>query len=78
MNNGMNIFQLAKIFKSKGNPEKLMQELMMSNPQVREIVGQVKNSTQGATPKNIALQLAKQQGISEEDIMEVFSMLNGG
>lgn len=77
MNDGMNIFQLAKLISKKGSPEKLMQELMMTNPQVREFVGQVKNSTQGASAKSIALQMAKQNGVSEDDVMSMFEMLNG-
>lgn len=78
MNNGGNIFNLVKMIQSSGNPAQFVQNLVASNPQAQGILQQVQNSTQGADPRNIALQLAKQRGISENDVMSMFNMLNGG
>lgn len=75
MNN--NIFQFIRMLKSSGNPEQMAKNLLNNNPQARDMLSQVRNSTQGASPEAIAKQLAKQRGIDEAELLEVFKMLNG-
>lgn len=75
--NNFNLVEFIKAIQSSQNPEQMFESLMMSNSQVRNTIQQVQNSTQGASPKDIALQLAKQKGISEQDIMKMYSMFSG-
>ena len=72
MNNPMQILQM---FQQAQNPQIMFENLIKSNPNLANVLNQVKNSTQGANPKDVALQLARQKGISEEQVMQMFNSL---
>ena len=72
MNNPMQILQM---FQQAQNPQMMFENLIKSNPNLANVLNQVKNSTQGANPKDVALQLARQRGISEEQVMQMFNSL---
>lgn len=75
MNN--NIFNIINMIRMAKNPEQIMQSAINQNPQMANIISQVKNSTQGANPKQVAMQMARQKGISEKEIMDMYNFLNG-
>ena len=72
MNNPMQILQM---FQHAQNPQMMFENLIKSNPNLANVLNQVKNSTQGANPKDVALQLARQRGIPEEQVMQMFNSL---
>lgn len=75
MNN--NIFNIINMIRMAKNPEQIMQSAINQNPQMANIISQVKNSTQGANPQQVAMQMARQKGISEKEIMDMYNFLNG-
>ena len=72
MNNPMQILQM---FQQAQNPQMMFENLIKSNPNLANVLNQVKNSTQGANPKDVALQHARQRGIPEEQVMQMFNSL---
>lgn len=75
MNN--NIFNIINAVRMAKNPEQILQNAVNQNPQIANIISQVQNSTQGADPQQVAMQMARQKGISERDIMDMYNFLNG-
>lgn len=74
MMNG-NIFQVINMLKRAGTPEQILQKMLSENPQAKSFLEQIQNSTQGATPESVAMQLARQRGISESDIRQMAELL---
>lgn len=61
------VFMLAQIMKSGGNPQKLIQQMISTNPQTKGILDMMQaNNSQGL--KEMAMNLSKQSGISIEDM----------
>ena len=58
------------------NPMQMFQQMLQQNPQMMSALSQIQNSTQGANPKDVAMQLAKQRGISEQEVMNMYNSLN--
>jgi SOS response regulatory protein OraA/RecX len=54
----------------------MFQNMIMQNPQMSSALSQIQNSTQGANPKDVAMQLARQRGMSEQEVMNMFNSLN--
>lgn len=70
-----NIFQIINILKASGSPEQILQKMLNENPQARGFLEQIQNSTRGATPESVVMQLARQRGISESDIRQMAELL---
>lgn len=66
---------MINMFKQAQNPQALFQQMLNQNPQMATSFAQLQNSTQGANPRDIAMQLAKQKGIPEEQVMQMFNNL---
>lgn len=65
----MNPMQLMNAFRSAKNPQALLQQVMQNNPQLQQVMMQLQNSGGGSmTPEQMARQLAKQNGISDEHL----------
>lgn len=75
MNN--NIFNIINMIRMAKNPEQMLQNAVNQNPQIANIISQVQNSTSGASPQQVAMQMARQKGISEKEIMDMYNFLNG-
>lgn len=77
-NNGYDVNQvLQSIFqmkKSGQNPQAIMQMMMQQNPQFQQQIAMLKNMSQGKSPKEFFTQLAKQNGVSEENINQIMQM----
>lgn len=63
---GMNPLSMLQ---SMQNPTQFAQQLLQSNPQAKQFMEQMQNMANGRSPKEFAMQLAKQSGMSEQDIM---------
>lgn len=63
----MNPMQLLSMLNSSGNPEMLLQQMAQQNP----LLNRAMTMAQGKSPQEIraiAINLAKQQGMSEQDV----------
>lgn len=75
MNNGYDINQsLQSIFAMKNagrNPQQIMQLLIQQNPQIKNTLATLQNMAQGRNPKDFFIQLARQNGVSEQNIAQI-------
>ena len=72
----MNPMQMFQMLRGSQNPQQMFQNMLMQNPQMSSALSQIQNSTQGANPKDVAMQLARQRGMSEQQVMNMFNSLN--
>ena len=73
MMNPMQMFQMLRV---EQNPQQMFQNMLQQNPQMSSALSQIQNSTQGANPRDVAMQLARQRGMSEQEVMNMFNALN--
>jgi hypothetical protein len=72
----MNPMQMFQMLRGAQNPQQMFQNMLMQNPQMSSALSQIQNSTQGANPRDVAMQLARQRGMSEQQVMNMFNSLN--
>lgn len=72
----MNPMQLMNAFKSARNPQALLKNVMQNNPQLQQTLTQLQNCSGGQSPEQIARQLAKQNGMSEQELMDLYNSIN--
>lgn len=70
MNNNP-IQQLIAFMNSGGNPQVMIQQMLRQNPQMQNTLMEIKNMVGDRSPKEFALQLAKQKGIDSQHIEEL-------
>ena len=68
--------QLFQMLRGSQNPQQMFQNKLMQNPQISSALSQIQNSTQGSNPRAVAMQLARQRGMSEQEVMNMFNSLN--
>ena len=71
-----NMFEMLNSFSKAQNPQAMFEQILSQNPQMAQGFNALRNSTQGSDPKAIAMQLAKQRGIPEQQVMQMFNALN--
>ena len=78
MNNGYDANQaLQSLFQMKNagqNPQAIMQMLIQRNPQYSQMLTQIKNMSQGRNTREFVMQLAKQNGVSEQNMAQLMQM----
>ena len=78
MNNGYDVNQALQniiAMKNSGkNPQAILQMLMQQNPQVAQMMTQFRNMSNGQNPRDFITQMARQQGLSEQNISEIQQM----
>ena len=72
----MNPMQMFQMLRGAQNPQQMFQNMIMQNPQMSSALSQIQNSTQGSNPRDVAMQLARQRGMSEQQVMNMFNSLN--
>lgn len=79
MANGQNtVIQSLMALKNKGkNPNQVLQLLLQRNPQARTALTQIRNMANGKSPQEFLTQLAKQQGLSQNDIDGIRELVQG-
>ena len=81
MNNGYDVNQaLQSVFQMRNagqNPQAIMQMLIQRNPQYSQMLTQIRNMAQGRNPKEFVMQLAKQNGVNEQNLQMLMQMFNG-
>lgn len=73
MNN--NFFQVVQQFQQAQNPKQAFIGMIQQNPKVQQKMQQMQNISGGRTMEQTVRQLAKQQGISEEQLMQTYNSL---
>lgn len=71
-----NLMQMLQMFRTAQNPQAMFEQMLQQNPQMATTLNQLRNSTQGSNPRDVAMNLAKQRGISEEQVMQMFNSIN--
>ena len=70
-----NPFQLIQQFQRMKDPRGAFMQMMQNNPQYQQMFNQLQNSANGASAEQMARQVAKQRGISEEQLMQMYNSL---
>ena len=73
MNN--NFFQMIQHFQQAKDPKQAFMGMIQQNPQVQQKMQQMQNMSGGRSMEQTVRQLAKQQGISEEQLMQAYNSL---
>ena len=71
MNN--NFFQVVQQFQQAKDPKQAFMGMIQQNPQVQQKMQQMQNISGGRSMEQTVRQLAKQQGISEEQLMQAYN-----
>lgn len=69
------IENIIKFYNMGGNPQQLMQNMMMQNSNIGQMKTQIQNMSQGRTPKDFIVQMARQNGVTEQNIQELLKIL---
>jgi hypothetical protein len=68
---------LQSVFSMKNagrNPQQIMQMLMQQNPQMQQTLVMLQNMAQGKSPKEFFSQLARQNGVNEQNMQMIMQM----
>ena len=68
---------LQSLFQMKNagqNPQAIMQMLMQRNPQYSQMLTQIRNMSQGRNPRDFLMQLARQNGVNEQNLAQLMQM----
>jgi hypothetical protein len=80
MNNGYDVNQaLQSVFQMRNsgqNPQVIMQMLIQRNPQYSQMMTQIRNMSQGRSTKEFVMQLARQNGVNEQNLQMLSQMFN--
>lgn len=78
MNNGYDVNQaLQGLFQMRNagrNPQQIMQMLIQRNPQYSQMLTQIRNMSQGRSTKEFVMQLARQNGVNEQNMAQLMQM----
>ena len=73
MNN--NFFQMVQQMQKYKNPQQMFMGMIQQNPQFQKDMQTMQNISGGRSVEQTVRQLAKQQGISEEQLMQAYNSL---
>ena len=62
------ISQIMALKKQGKNPQAVMQMLFNQNPQYQQMATQLKNMAGGRNPQEFVMQMARQNGVSQENL----------
>lgn len=78
MNNGYDVNQaLQSVFQMRNagrNPQQILQMMIQKNPQVGQLMTQFRNMSNGRNPRDFITQLARQNGVSDQNISAIQQM----
>lgn len=58
-----------------GNPQQIMQRMMQQGSPIGQMQAQMQNMAQGRTPMEFILQMARQNGVSEQNLQGIARIL---
>lgn len=56
------------------NPQQIMQMLIQRNPQYSQMLTQIRNMSQGRNASEFIMQLARQNGVSEQNMAQLMQL----
>lgn len=71
------IQNIISLHDSGGNPRQIMQQMMQQGTPINQMQMQMQNMAQGRSPQEFILQMARQNGVSEENIQGLSRILSG-
>ena len=76
MNNNVNqLLQSIFAMKNAGrNPQQILQMMVQSNPQMQSALATLKNMANGRSPQEFIMQLARQNGVNEQNMQTLNQM----
>lgn len=73
--NGNPMMQILQMFTQSPNPSAMLQAYLQKNPALATQLSQIRNNANGSNPRDIAMNLARQRGIPEQQVMQWFNGL---
>lgn len=68
--------QLIALHDNGGNPQQVMQNMMQQGTPIGQMQTQMKNMAQGRSPVEFILQVARQNGASEQNLQGIARILS--
>lgn len=65
--------QFMAMVNGGANPMALAQNMLQNNPNAKQIMAQFQNMANGRSPRDLAMQLAKQNGVDMKQLMQFAS-----
>lgn len=53
-----------------GNPKQIAQQMLMNDPQARELLQQMQNMAGGLSPREFAIKYAEQNGVNPNELLQ--------
>lgn len=72
-----NLQQVIDLYNSGGNPQQLMANILQQNPQIQQAMVQLQNMAQGRSMPEFLMQLARQNGVNDNQIQQIGKILVG-
>lgn len=67
--------QIISMYDNGGNPQQLMQNMVQQGTPIEQIKLQMQNMAQGRSPMEFIMQIAKQNGVSEQNLQGIARIL---
>ncbi len=55
---------------SGGNPQQIAQQMLMNDPEAREVFQQMQNMANGLSPREFAIRYAEQNGVNPNEFLQ--------
>lgn len=65
---------LVQFVNSGGNPKQLVNQMINNNPQAKQAINAIEQKYKGKTPKQIAMQMAREKGIDLNQVNQIARM----
>ena len=69
------IERIIAMYDKGGNPQQIMQNMMQQGTPIGQMQSQMQNMAQGRSPMEFILQIAKQNGVSEQNLQGIARIL---
>ena len=69
------IENIIALYDSGGNPQQVMQRMMQQGIPIGQMQSQMQNMAQGRSPMEFIMQIARQNGVSEQNLQGLLRML---
>ena len=70
-----NIDAIINMANTNKNPQQIIQMLIQSRPEIKQMMTQIQNMAQGRTPKEFITQLARQNGVDQNRIDQLMKII---
>ncbi len=70
------IERIIAMYDSGGNPQQIMQNMMQQGTPIGQMQSQMQNMAQGRSPMEFILQMARQNGVSEQNLQGIARILS--